>query len=360
MFMFGAVEKANRAMTIFAALKAVRAKHPTMDEKLQWDMAKEISDTSHGTYGKETMPAMARGGDLNRMLRMPLTFTKFTHNYMLNMIDLGFNKRQWKAASYLLLSPALIAGSGATLAAPLVFALAGALGIGGDDPEEEFYKWSANTFGTDAFARHGLAGLAGVNIKGSLAINMPMPADVSKLKLVDIFGPVGGVVGDVAKGAASLAQGDVAKGVELLLPTAFGSMSKAFREHREGVTTSNYGSIFYGDEPLKADELDAALRFLSFNPSRISGIREKQWNEKEVAAKYQERKTAIYHDIKRDHLHGRGLTPEILKEIKRYNELVDGSGRSDISKITPKSIRTMLKRNAKPQKRELERASAMR
>lgn len=360
MFMFGAVEKANRAMTIFAALKAVRAKHPTMDEKLQWDMAKEISDTSHGTYGKETLPAMARGGDLNRMLRMPLTFTKFTHNYMLNMIDLGFNKRQWKAASYLLLSPALVAGSGATLAAPLVFALAGALGIGGDDPEEEFYKWSANTFGTDAFARHGLAGLAGVNIKGSLAINMPMPADISKLKLVDIFGPVGGVVGDVTKGAASLAQGDVAKGVELLLPTAFGSMSKAFREHREGVTTSNYGSVFYGDEPLKADELDAALRFLSFNPSRISGIREKQWNEKEVAAKYQERKTAIYHDIKRDHLHGRGLTPEILKEIKRYNELVDGSGRSDISKITPKSIRTMLKRNAKPQKRELERASAMR
>lgn len=352
MFMFSAVEKANRAMTIFAALKAVEAKHPTMEREAQWQMAQEISNKAHGVYGKETLPAMARGGDMNRLLRLPLTFTKFTHNYMLNMIDTGFNKKELGAAAYLLLSPAIIAGSGATLATPAVLALAGALGIGGDDPEEAWYKWAEHTFGGGTFARHGLAGLAGINIKGSMAINVPMPADIAKIKMVDIFGPVGGVAGDVAKGVGSLAKGDVAKGVESLLPTALGSMSKSIREYSEGVTTSNYGAVFYGDEPLKATDMDAMLRFLSFNPSRISGIREMQWNEKEVASKYQERRNEINSAIKRDHLQGKQISPENLKSIKRYNDLVDGSGRGDISKITPKSIRLMLKRSDKPTKVE--------
>jgi hypothetical protein len=323
-------------------------------------LAHEISNKAHGVYGKETSPAMARGGDMNRLLRMPLTFTKFTHNYMLNAIDIGFNKKEWKAAAYLLLSPAILAGSGATLATPVLVALASALGIGGDDPEEEWYSWAEKTFGGGAFARHGLAGMAGVNIKGSMAINVPMPSDIAKLKLTDMFGPVGGVAGDMAKGVTSIARGDVAKGIESLLPTAFGSMVKAAREYGEGVTTSNYGSVFYGAEPLKATDMDAFLRFMSFNPSRISGIREQQWNEKEVASRYQERRSDIYNSIKRLRLQGKDISPEVLKDIKRYNELAAGSGRGDIPMITKKSIATMLKRNSKPQKKELERTATMR
>ena len=358
MFMFSAVEKANRAMTIFAAYKAVEKQNPTMEAEQIWEQAKEISDRAHGTYGKETLPAMARGGDMNRLLRLPLTFTKFTHNYMLNILDLGFTKKEYKAAAYLLLSPAIMAGAGSTLVAPLLFGLAGALGLGGDDPEEEFYKWAEEAFGGGAFTRHGLAGVAGINIKGSMAVSVPMPSDIAKLTMADMFGPVGGVVGDIGKGVKSIASGDIAKGVESLLPTALGSMSKSVREATEGITTSNYGSVFYGDEPLKANTMDAMLRFISFNPSRISGIREMQWNEKEVAAKYQERKSAIYKDIKRGHLQGEAITPEILKEIKRYNELVAGSGRRDIKPITAKSIRLMLKMSSRASKFERSRIIA--
>ena len=135
-------------------------------------------------------------------------------------------------------------------------------------------------------------------------------------------------------------------------------MLKAARESSEGITTSNYGSVFYGDEPLKADTVDAVLRFFSFNPSRISGIREKQWNEKEVAAKYQEKRTKINNAIKRDYLQGKpALTPERMKEIKQYNDLVRGSGRRDISPLTVASIRTMLKRASRPGKTERIRAA---
>jgi len=350
MFMFGAAEKVNRATTLFAAYKAVKAKNKTAEESVIWEQAKEISDRAHGIYGKETIPAWARGK--YNVLRLTYTFQKFSHNYMLNMIDLGFNRKEYKAASYMLLAPAILAGSGATLASPVLFALAGALGIGGDDPEEEFYTWAEKTFSGGAFARQGLFGVASINIKGSLQMNMPMPADIGKAKIADLAGPVGGILTDTAKGVENILSGNLAKGIEFLLPTAFGSMSKATREATEGVTTSNYGSVFYGDEPLKADAADAFLRFLSFNPARISGIREKQWNEKEVATRYQADKSEIYASIKRLHIQGKALTPEILKEISVYNERVNNSGRNDLTVITPKGIKTMLKRNDRPSKLE--------
>jgi hypothetical protein len=265
--------------------------------------------------------------------------------------------QQRTAAAYLMLSPAVLAGAGATVATPVLMALAKALGIGGDDPEEEFYGWSEKTFGTDRFARHGLAGgLLGINLKGSLGVNIPMPSDLGKLKFVDMWGAPGAIVTDIFKGGKHLAKGEVGKGIEALIPTAFGSAFKAARESSEGITTGNYGQVFYGDEPLKADGLDAALRFFSFNPSRLSGIREKQWNEKEVAAKYQERRTEINAKIKRLVLQGRGITPEVAKEIARYNDLAKGSGRADIKPITMKSIRVMLKRSGTASKFERSRA----
>jgi len=114
--------------------------------------------------------------------------------------------------------------------------------------------------------------------------------------------------------------------------------------------------VFYGAEPLKSDSFDAALRFFSFNPARISGIREKQWNEKEVLAGYQERKRDIYAKIKRLDLQGKGLTPEILAEIVKYNERAKAAGRKDIKPITKKSVRNMLRRAKSPSKFERARA----
>lgn len=355
MFMFGAAEKANRAATLYAAYKAVRAKEKTMEEDEVWRLAKEISDRAHGVYGKETLPAWARGK--YNLLRLTYTFQKFSHNYMLNMIDLGFTRKEYKAAAYMLLSPAILAGAGASIASPVLFAAAGALGLGGDDPEEAWYDWMEELFGGGSFARHGLFGVVGINVKGSLQMNLPMHSDIQSMKAIDLAGPAGGILYDTAKGFHHLFRGELAKGGESLLPTAFGSMSKSIREATEGITTSNYGTVFYGDEPLKADAADAFLRFLSFNPSRVSGIREKQWNEKEVAERYQDEKSEIYAKIKRLYLQGEGLTPEILKTIKAYNGRVFESGRRDIKPITSAGISEMLKRNSRASKIERMRAA---
>ncbi|MDW7774678.1 MAG: PLxRFG domain-containing protein, partial [Desulfobulbaceae bacterium] len=276
MYMFCAVEKANRATTIFAAYRQLR-KNTSMDHAEAMKQAKHISDRAHGVYGKGTLPGWARGAA--NPLRLSYTFIKFSHNYVLNMVEMGY-KGDIKEAAYMLIAPGILAGAGASLATPLLSAMASAFGIGGDDPEEEFYAWAENTFGSDAFARHGVAGLAGVNLKGSLQLNNPMPTNMSEL-----FGAPQAIFMDTKKGVEHIGKGEVYKGIEALLPTAFGNISRAAREHREGITTGSYSPVFYGNEPLKADEVDFATRLLSFNPSRLSAIREKQWSEKKVAAR---------------------------------------------------------------------------
>jgi len=350
MFLFGAAEKVNRATTIFAAYKAVEKQRPNMSHDDIMAEAKYISDRAHGVYGKETMPAWARGA--YNPMKLAYTFQKFSHNYMLNMLEMGFSKQDWKAVSYMLLSPAILGGTGATLATPMIAAMASALGIGGDDPEEAFYSWVEETFGSDRMARHGLPGMAGVNFKGSLQMHNPMPR-----KLSEIGGAPQGVLTDLWKGSKHFLDGKIYKGFESMAPTAFGNMSKAVRESREGVTTGSYSSVYYGNEPLKANTLDAVVRFLSFNPSRLSGIREKQWSEKKVYKKYQERRKKINSRIKKEWLQSNGDIPdkvwgEIWKEVFRYNDLVRGSGRSDISPITARSIRNLIRRSLRAPKRE--------
>jgi len=143
---------------------------------------------------------------------------------MMNMADM-VAKGDYKNAAYMLLSPGVIAGGSATLATPLVAGIISAMG-GGDDPKEAFYQWaeSLNPI-AGRFARHGLAGAAfGVNLTGSLEMNLPFPTSMSGN---EILGAPYGVVSDVVQGVGKLAKGETAKGVEKILPAGFGNISKA-------------------------------------------------------------------------------------------------------------------------------------
>ena len=139
-------------------------------------------------------------------------------------------------------------------------------------------------------------------------------------------------------------------------------MVKAARESTEGVTTENYGSVYYGSDPLKVSGMETYLRALSFAPAGITAKRQEQWSERKIKDKYAEMRADINREIKRIFVqHDNTLPPEafaqMLPKIDRYNDAVAGLNRADITFITGKSIRSMLRRNARPSK--LERARAM-
>jgi hypothetical protein len=353
MLMFGAVEKVNRATTIFAAYKQFKKQFPEMDHETAMAKAKHVSDRAHGIYDKSTAPAWSRGA--NNPVKLLYTFVKFGHNYLLNTAEM-IGKDQWKQAGYMILSPAILGGMGASIATKALF-LALGLGSDSDDPEEEFYAWVEEKFGSDTLPRHGLAGLLGVNIKGSLQVNNPFPT-----KITELFGAPGAVIFDAAKGMKHLGRGEFYKAAEDIMPAAVGNVSKAIREHREGVTTDSSTPVYYGMEPLKGTATEAAIRFLSFSPSRISAVREKQWSEKKVAGKFADRKSEIYSRFKRFYLRppedqDSGDYAELLKMVDAFNEDVFASGRYDISPITGKSLTSAIKQSMRPGRRERMRES---
>jgi hypothetical protein len=290
---------------------------------------------------------------------MAFTFVKFSQNYMLNIAEM-IGRRDYKNAAYMVLSPAVLGGIGASVATPVLMALVKAAGIGGDDPEEALYSWAERELGSDRLLRHGLPGLVGVSLKGSLAVNNPVPTTIEEL-----FGAPGSLFFDLRDAYKETRRGAYGKALEKTLPTGLVAPVKAWREYSEGVTTGSYSRVYYGDQPLKGTAWDAALRSLSFNPSGLAGAREKQWSEKKIHDRYQEEKQNIHTKIKKAWLKGGGKVDhadwmELAGELEEYNERVKASGVPGLSPITKKSVRTMLKRNAKPQKRELERAAAMR
>ena len=304
MYAFGVTEKANRAMTVFAAYKAHKAEAIKKGEPLSEDeyfkLAQHTSNRAHGVYGKAAKPWIVQNFQL---FDLPYTFQKFQHNYMLNMTEIGMKGAQDKNRAqatknilYLLLAPGILAGTGATLVAKLAFQIIGSL-TDQDDPEEDFYHWMDEHFGAGGFVsrgvRHGLSGaIAHINLRGSLQMNNPMPTTLEELA-----GAPGGVALDIRDSLIHFSRSEFQKGFEKGLPTALGSMVKAQREFSEGVTTKTYSPVYFGPERLKASGMDAALKFFSFNPSRLSSIREIQWKEKLVAQEFTKRRSLIKREI---------------------------------------------------------------
>ena len=364
MWAFGQAEIINRRSTIHAAYKMWAKANPKLSHAELMEKAHFASDRAHGWYDVATAPKWTRGAA--NPAKMMWTFQKYGQNFMLNMGEM-VGKGDYKQAAYMLLAPVILGGPKATLITPILAIIAKGMGIGGDDPEEEFYKWARDTFGTDAWMRFGLPGLVGVSFQGSLAMGIPVISDtVDKLKnagsWAEVFGAPGSVVYDTYAAAKHAMKGEWLKATEKLLPSAIGSVAKAVRESTEGVTTEGYGSIYYGAEPLKISGVDRYLRALSFAPADITAKRQQQWSELKIKKKYDERRKDIYARIRHAYVQNDGYVPyddmaSFSPEIDKYNDAVRNSMRPDIPLIDGNSIEQMLKNNARPSR--LERSRSM-
>jgi len=363
MFAFGATEELNRASTIVGTYMGIKDNHKgTWTEKEHKDAlekGKKVSDKAHAVYGKANRPHFARGSNIAAQIAQAFyVFRTFSHNYLLTMKELGFTPGKRHNALFMALSPAVISGVGASVLTPVIAKVLSTIGFGGDDPEEALYTFLENNVSesADDWARYGLFGLGGegISLKGSLQIGITdIPTTIP-----DILGAPGSIVLDIYQGGESIARGDVWKGTEKILPLALSAPMKAYREKTEGVTTKKNAPVFYGDEQLKADYMDALYRALSFNPSRMAGIREKQWKEKKLYYKYQDMRSDIYSKLKRFYLSApgdrdKGRYVDILNEIREYNARVKDRGLSNVvPMITDKSIKASVGRSFKPSKRE--------
>jgi hypothetical protein len=296
MWMFGKTEQWNRMSTMLAAYRIAKA--AGNDEEQAYNMALDASNKAHGLYGRATLPAWAQGGNpAAKAGQLMYVYGKFGHNYLQMMYDLGFKKHDVKAFLWGFASPIVLAGGAAW---PLKDLMLGILnfflklfGFKKGDAEKFVYDGIRQHLGKKAElgARHGLTGLAGIDISGSLSIGVGVPKNMWELT-----GAAGGVYEDAAKALHFLSTGQPGRALEKALPTAFANPFRALREGTHGVT-SEKGRPLFDDETGTRLELNAgqmALRAGGFRPSEQAVLSERKQEHRDLVKSFDDRRDAIY------------------------------------------------------------------
>jgi hypothetical protein len=364
MIVFSITERLNRASTIAAAYRGIRASQPSIGHEEALTQAKHVSDRGHGVYGKRNLPGWTRGSAAGaQVLRSIMMFKTFSHNWLQMAGDIGLKDK--KALFWHLVSPAILAGVSATVLTQFARAIAWAL-TGGeppDDLEEGMYAWLGDTLGSPAerVARSGLFGLAGINLKGSLAIGIfDLPTEVVandwKISISDILGAPASMGIDLYDGAYALvAKGDVLGAAEKLSPRIASGAIRALREKVRGVHRRNYTPVFTDEgERLEPSWYSTLLRAINLNPAQISEVTEKQWAASKISRAYADRRTAIYDRVRRLSLGAeRGTVNRdewlnVTADINDYNASIQKRKHVvRIPLITSQSIKSTLTRASK-------------
>ncbi|WP_419656278.1 uncharacterized protein Dvar_53780 [Desulfosarcina variabilis str. Montpellier] len=170
----GVAEKFNRASTGLAAYRlALKEKGMQHDQAV--DFAKQVIYDSHFIYGKVNLPTAFRGGDFQKVARAAYTFRSFTHNYVSAMVHLLTNSG-WSGKRAFARSLRNLFVVGGLTAIPFFKALSEALlwSMGDDDEDAmTIVRESLPNEWLRDLAVYGLPGVAGVDLTGSLSIEVP-------------------------------------------------------------------------------------------------------------------------------------------------------------------------------------------
>ena len=353
MYLFGKSERWNRGTTMLAAYRlAIRNGFSPTEAA---EKANDASDKAHGVYGKSTMPMWAQGTNpAAKIGQMMYVYSKFGHNYLQMLYDLGFKRHNIKAAMFAFLSPLVLAGGAALPFKDTIFAFAGVIlrSLFGEDKDPEKWVWDIirQHLGEDAerIGRHGLTGAAGVDISGSLSIGVGIPKN-----MIELTGAIGGVAVELKEAVENIGRGRYVKAVEHILPSGLANPVRAIRERSEGVSTRSNRRVWdTSGKPYQPSTGESVARAAGFRSTGQAVVSERTWEGHREQASYNDKRSAIYEKYRGWLLGGRD--PEehkaITKQVREYNNGVKGI--DGVSRITFESLRRQAKGLKKPAKRE--------
>jgi len=360
MYLFGKSEQLNRGATMLAAYRL--AKGQGMDEKEARERAREASNKAHGVYGKGTLPSWAMGENLGAKFgQMMYVYAKFGHNYAQMLHDLGMKKRNVTAFAWAIMAPLVLAGA-ATLPFKdeimwIIKAILGPFlrffGID-DDPEKMVWDAVRQHLGKEAeiAGRHGLTGLAGVDISSSLAVGVGIPTG-----LLDLTGAIGGAAEDFAKAGGYMTTGQYMRALEKALPTAAANPLRAYREAQTGLVTEKGFRVFSDEgKPATPSAGQSIARAFGFRSAEQATTAERTQEAKAMEERFMNKRQHIYESFpawyanpERD----QDDWKQILNDINEYNKSVLGKKlQKQVPIINGTSLRTQAARLTKPTTKE--------
>ena len=141
----------------------------------------------------------------------------------------------------------------------------------------------------EGFYKGGINALTGMDVAGRIGLGNllfrlnPYSQDQSSIEIAAqaVGGPALSVISQFGRGFSDAADGNIQRGIETMLPSAFRNVAKTFRYSEmfgEGAIKSRRGDVIYGD--ITTGELMG--QFLGFAPAEYALTQEKNMSTKRI------------------------------------------------------------------------------
>ena len=331
-FLFHHAERLNREVTFLAAYRM--SKESGLDPEQATVQAGNLTWDTHFNYENWSRPRFMQGD----MARVAFVFRQFQVNMLYRLFRdthqalKGESEEVRKQARAQLIgmtgSMMLHAGITGTWGYALMMLLAGMFFDGGkDEAEEELKNAVVSMFGAGAggMILKGVPGhLTGTDLTSRIGMpelwfrspNRQMEGkEAYNYWIEQLLGAFPAIGASIFRGASMVGDGEVWRGMELMVPKAVRDQMRFMRYLNEGVTT-------YKGDPLmdNVSAHDALKQAIGFSPARVSERYEQNRRMMNMQMGVQDERRRILSDVTRYLREGKAISPRAWRKVREFNE----------------------------------------
>jgi hypothetical protein len=327
------------------------------------EFSREIVEDAHFLYGKSNRPEAMRGGPIARGMSTAYTFRTFSHNLLQLWNFMLKSKGAGRAAVLRSLAATVTLGGMASIPFYKTF-MHVARQVFGEDWDEDIKDLVLDE-DQDMLRNlmtYGVPSLAGVNLGGSIGMEVPILDKASfNESLVDqlfqgtaeLIGIPAAILQDSADAVSFARGGQFGRAAEKVLPAALAFPIKARRLRKEGMRTRSGGPVNFPDdrgkvtEPYKISGYQRAGQSIGFTPVVNAQLWDTNQKIKDLQIYRNIKQGAFADDVIRGIIDGdKAKLLRVQKEIMEYNRKQLEKGNS-YAAITKKSFRSALSARSK-------------
>lgn len=334
-YQFHHAERMNREVTFVAAYRLAREQGMSHADAV--DLAADLTWRSHGDYSNSNRARILQSNTA-RVIALFRQYSQFMTFLMVRNVQQSLKGKDAqtraiarKELTGILGMTALFAGASGLPMWWMVEMIMNALFDDEDDPWDfntEFANWLHEKFGdttAQAIMQGPIDALLGTGFHGRVGLNDLWFRDSGKelegkgaadYWLVQMWGPLGGIPGNIYEGVKRINEGHVMRGWETMLPKFAKDGLKAWRFADEGVRTLR------GDPVMEDTTLaQEAMQFLGMTPGDLVWSYEKNRSLRNYVDRIDHRRTLLMNRFALAYRTGdRSLLADVKDEIAAFNK----------------------------------------
>jgi hypothetical protein len=321
---FAGMEKVNRVSSLIAAYRMYREAGQSKEQAYRG--AREFVRMAHYAYGLSNFPQLLREDTPYAKIfgGMWYVFKSFPHNYILSMIHFAKNREGKLALGVMFRSLAVLAFLGGLSSLPFL-----------DDLFEAYEKLTGHFVRSEVrstlrkyggamladVGMEGLPALAGIDMSGSLKLQLPIPGITEFDANTFTMGVWGGLIDKGKKAIQFAVDGDFGRAIEAGAPVGIELPLQALRRRSQGLRTGQEREILGPTgQQIRPSTYQTGLAMGGFRPHEISKVQKERRVAQNVLEHYSGVRQKMRRDLRVASVEGNMKELDgIRKRIQKYN-----------------------------------------